>query len=48
MKVHYFAAYGRAEPIRILLSHAKVEFQDEDYTMGTLAEAKSSGILEFG
>ena len=29
MKVTYFAFYGRAEPLRMLLNHAKAEFEDE-------------------
>ena len=47
-KVHYFAAYGAAESIRMLLAHAKVEFENHDYNMETLPAAKASGNLEFG
>ena len=28
-KLIYFGLYGRGEKLRILLSHAKVEFEDE-------------------
>ena len=32
LKMVYFDAYGRGEPIRILLGHAKVPFEDERLT----------------
>jgi glutathione S-transferase len=48
IKVHYFAGYGRAEAVRMLLAHAKVAFEDVSYTFETLPEAKASGNLEFG
>ena len=48
MKVHYFPSYGRAEAIRMLLAHAKVEFENVDYTRESFAEAKAAGNFEFG
>lgn len=48
IKLHYFAGYGRGEAIRMLLAHAKVEFENVTYTFETLAEIKASGNLEFG
>jgi glutathione S-transferase len=48
MKVHYFPGYGRAEQCRMLLAHAKVPFENVDYTQETLPAAKASGNLEFG
>jgi len=40
MKVYYFEIYGRAEPIRILLNHAGVEFENICLTMEAFAEFK--------
>jgi len=48
IKVHYFAGYGRAEAIRMLLAHSKTEFENVNYTFETVAEIKASGNLEFG
>lgn len=48
IKVHYFAGYGRGEAIRMLLAHAKVEYENITYTFETLPEIKASGKLEFG
>ena len=31
-KLVYFGLYGRGEKLRVLLSHAKVEFEDERVT----------------
>ena len=48
MKLHYFDFYGRAESIRFLASHGKVQLETvivEDESMPGL---KESGKLEFG
>ena len=56
-KVHYFDGYARAESLRMLLSHAKVEYENVNYIYdgsegaeGTHSwpEAKASGKFEFG
>jgi glutathione S-transferase len=49
-KVHYFNGFGRAEAIRMLLTHAKVNFENVNYGEGAnnWAEAKASGKFEFG
>ena len=46
-KVHYFAGYGRAEAVRMLLTHAKVAYEDVNYGEGhnSWPEAKASGKL---
>ncbi|CDW88198.1 glutathione s-transferase [Stylonychia lemnae] len=49
MKLVYFDVYGRAEPIRMLLNHAKVEF--EDFRIGfaewPALKAGDNPVLEF-
>ncbi len=49
-KVHYFDGYGRAEALRMLLTHAKVAFENVNYGEGANSwpEAKASGKFEFG
>ncbi len=48
MKLYYFDIYGRAESIRFLLSHAKVEYENVYLNGESLKELKGSGKLEFG
>ena len=47
MKVHYFGIYGKAEMLRMLLTHAKQPFEDVVYTFETLKDAKLTGNFEF-
>ncbi len=47
MKVHYFPLYGRAEAIRFLLSAAKVDFENVDYSFEEWGKHKESGKFEF-
>ena len=46
MKLYYFDMYGRAEPIRALLHHAKVEFEDVRLPFDEFKAMKPT--LEFG
>ena len=46
--LHYFEGYGRAEPMRLLLKHAGVEFVDHRMTQEQWAAFKQSGAAEFG
>ncbi len=45
-KLHYFNFYGRGEPIRLLLTHAKIPFEDIRMTLPEWPAAK--GNFEFG
>ena len=46
IRVHYFDAYGRAEAIRMILTHAKVAFEDVRHAREDFPKLKDS--LEFG
>lgn len=46
MKLHYFNIYGRAESVRFLLAHAKVEYENVYETGDTMKDLKPK--LEFG
>ena len=49
IKVHYFDIYGKAEPIRMLLLKAGVEFEDHRMTFEEFKAMKETpGVLEFG
>ena len=44
----YFNLGGRAEPIRLLLNHAKVEFEDVRLSFEEFAELKAKGKFPSG
>jgi glutathione S-transferase len=46
--LHYFEEYGRAEPIRLILKQAGVEFIDHMMTQEQWVAFKQSGAAEFG
>ena len=47
MKLYYFDIFGRAEPIRILLTHSKSEWQDVRFDYKTFSELKAQDLFEF-
>ena len=48
VKVYYFDIYGKAEPIRMLLSKAGIAFEDVRLTDEQLAALKAEGNLDNG
>ena len=48
VKVYYFDIFGKAEPIRMLLSKAGVAFEDVRLTDEQLAGLKAEGALDYG
>ena len=48
MKLYYFGVYGRAEPIRMLLAHAKIEYEDVRLDHEQQQKLKAEGKFEFG
>ena len=48
MKVYYFELYARAEPIRMILAKAGVEFENVRLSGQAWVDFKSSGKLEYG
>ena len=48
MKFHYFELYCRGEPIRALLRHAKVDFEDVQIPLGSEKWTEFKKECEFG
>ena len=48
MKLYYFDFYARAEPIRMILTHAKVPFENIIVTQEEFKKQREEGKLEFG
>ena len=48
MKIYYFDVYGRAEALRFLLTHAKVEYENVNINKEKMEEMTEKGELEFG
>ena len=46
--LYYFDLHGRAEPIRMLLNHAKVEFDDRRLSHEEFAQMRENGALPSG
>ena len=44
----YFDVYGKAEPIRMLLNHAKIAFEDVRLTQDQFKEKKAAGEFPSG
>ncbi len=47
-KITYFNIHGKAELIRMLLKHAKVQFIDDRIGKDTFTSMKASGALPVG
>ena len=47
-KLIYFGVYGRGEKLRVLLSHAKVEHEDERLTFESFGPRKAAGEFNNG
>ena len=47
-KLYYFDIYFRAEPHRMLLSHAKVNYENVAVDKAVQGKMKDEGKLEFG
>ena len=48
MKLYYFNVFARAEPIRMMLSYAKVPFEDCRIGFDAMNAMKAEGSLEYG
>ena len=48
MKLYYFGVYARGEPIRMLLNHGKIKYEEETVTFAEWGAMKGSGKFEFG
>jgi hypothetical protein len=48
IKVYYFPVYGRAEPIRMLLTKAGVAFEDVRIAGPEFGKLKQEGFFTYG
>ena len=48
LNLYYFDVFARAEPIRMMLSHAKIPFNDIRINGETMKTMKEDGTLEYG